>query len=263
MPHSATCLTCTCYCRLLAIFITPCRMSFVSSHSIALISPKCHDIPADAFQKFDMRQLVADVPLLPAGHGVLAGGAWQEIDGIAQRWEDSHRWTVEHSQRIILTLVQSWSILSQQNVNLGKNKPRISETDLTKMFCCQVTSVLLTSSPIWCFTRQSRGSTWASAMVTFLVVFSLWEARMSCCSGKLTQRKQSQKILVSPRSAWRRFWRNRWTEQLYRIFWSFAYFSPCQAVQQAEKEEADRIRVKAFKERGLTYTAQGDCEDMY
>ena len=26
------------------------------------------------------------------------------------------------------------SILSQQNVNLGKNKPRISETDLTKMF---------------------------------------------------------------------------------------------------------------------------------
>ena len=36
-----------------------------------------------------------------------------------------------------------------------------------------------------------------------------------------------------------------------------------QAVQQAEKEEADRIRVKAFKERGLTYTAQGDCEDMY
>ena len=134
MPHSATCLTCTCYCRLLAIFITPCRMSFVSSHSIALISPKCHDIPADAFQKFDMRQLVADVPLLPAGHGVLAGGAWQEIDGIAQRWEDSHRWTVEHSQRIIFTLVQSGSILSQQNVNLGKNKPRISETDLTKMF---------------------------------------------------------------------------------------------------------------------------------
>ena len=110
------------------------------------------------------------------------------------------------------------SILSQQNVNLGKNKPRTSETDLTKMFCCQVTSVLLTSSPIWCFTRQSRGSTWASAMVTFLVVFSLWEARMSCCSGKLTQRKQSQKILVSPRSAWRRFWRNRWTEQLYRLF---------------------------------------------
>ena len=44
---------------------------------------------------------------------------------------------------------------------------------------------------------------------------------------------------------------------------SFAYSSPCQAVQQAEKEEADRIRVKAFKERGLTYTAQGDCEDMY
>jgi len=36
-----------------------------------------------------------------------------------------------------------------------------------------------------------------------------------------------------------------------------------QAVQQAEKEEADRIRMKAFKERGLTYTAQGDCEDMY
>ena len=134
---------------------------------------------------------------------------------------------------------------------------------LDKNVFCQVTSVLLTSSPIWCFTRQSRGSTWASAMVTFLVVFSLWEARMSCCSGKLTQRKQSQKILVSPRSAWRRFWRNRWTEQLYRLFWSFAYFSPCQAVQQAEKEEADRIRVKAFKERGLTYTAQGDCEDMY
>ena len=134
---------------------------------------------------------------------------------------------------------------------------------LDKNVFCQVTSVLLTSSPIWCFTRQSRGSTWASAMVTFLVVFSLWEARMSCCSGKLTQRKQSQKILVSPRSAWRRFWRNRWTEQLYRLFWSFAYFPPCQAVQQAEKEEADRIRVKAFKERGLTYTAQGDCEDMY
>lgn len=36
-----------------------------------------------------------------------------------------------------------------------------------------------------------------------------------------------------------------------------------QAVHQAEKEEADRIRAKAFKERGLTYTSQGDCEDMY
>ena len=36
-----------------------------------------------------------------------------------------------------------------------------------------------------------------------------------------------------------------------------------QAVHQAEKEEADRIRAKAFKERGLTYTSQGECEDMY
>merc|ERR1719370_955843 len=36
-----------------------------------------------------------------------------------------------------------------------------------------------------------------------------------------------------------------------------------QAVQQSEKEETNRIRAKAFKERGLTYTAQGDCEDMY
>ena len=52
-------------------------------------------------------------------------------------------------------------------------------------------------------------------------------------------------------------------KQVNRGFCSFSHFSPCQAVQQAEKEEADRIRVKAFKERGLTYTAQGDCEDMY
>ena len=36
-----------------------------------------------------------------------------------------------------------------------------------------------------------------------------------------------------------------------------------QAVQQQEREEQDRVRAKAFKERGLTYTAQGDCEDMY
>ena len=43
----------------------------------------------------------------------------------------------------------------------------------------------------------------------------------------------------------------------------FTSYSIFQAVQQAEKEEADRIRMKAFKERGLTYTAQGDCEDMY
>ena len=48
-----------------------------------------------------------------------------------------------------------------------------------------------------------------------------------------------------------------------RIFFFRSLYLPPQAVQQAEKEEADRIRVKAFKERGLTYTAQGDCEDMY
>jgi U6 snRNA-associated Sm-like protein LSm1 len=36
-----------------------------------------------------------------------------------------------------------------------------------------------------------------------------------------------------------------------------------QAVQQAEKEETDRIRAKAFKERGLTYTAETTYEDMY
>jgi len=36
-----------------------------------------------------------------------------------------------------------------------------------------------------------------------------------------------------------------------------------QAVQQAEKEEADKIRAKAFRERGLTFTAESTCEDMY
>lgn len=36
-----------------------------------------------------------------------------------------------------------------------------------------------------------------------------------------------------------------------------------QAVQQAEKEETDRLRAKAFKERGLTYTSETTYEDMY
>jgi len=36
-----------------------------------------------------------------------------------------------------------------------------------------------------------------------------------------------------------------------------------QAVQQAEKEETDRLRAKAFKERGLSYTAETTYEDMY
>lgn len=36
-----------------------------------------------------------------------------------------------------------------------------------------------------------------------------------------------------------------------------------QATQQAEKEETDRVRAKAFKERGLTYTAEAAYEDMY
>merc|ERR1712142_779484 len=36
-----------------------------------------------------------------------------------------------------------------------------------------------------------------------------------------------------------------------------------QAVQQQEKEEAERIRAKAFKERGLTYSAEATYEDMY
>merc|ERR1719282_1449987 len=36
-----------------------------------------------------------------------------------------------------------------------------------------------------------------------------------------------------------------------------------QAVQQQEKEEADRIRAKAFKERGLTFTTETTLDDMY
>jgi U6 snRNA-associated Sm-like protein LSm1 len=36
-----------------------------------------------------------------------------------------------------------------------------------------------------------------------------------------------------------------------------------QAMQQQEKEETDRIRAKAFKERGLTYSAEATYEDMY
>ena len=35
-----------------------------------------------------------------------------------------------------------------------------------------------------------------------------------------------------------------------------------QSKQQAEKEERDRLRAKAFKERGLNYTIE-DKEDMY
>ena len=51
---------------------------------------------------------------------------------------------------------------------------------------------------------------------------------------------------------------------LYSIVFPCIFEQPSvQAVQQAEKEETDRIRAKAFKERGLTYTSQGDCEDMY
>ena len=36
-----------------------------------------------------------------------------------------------------------------------------------------------------------------------------------------------------------------------------------QAVQQQEKEEADRIRAKAFKDRGLTFTTETTLDDMY
>ena len=36
-----------------------------------------------------------------------------------------------------------------------------------------------------------------------------------------------------------------------------------QAVQQAEKEEADKIRAKAFKDRGLTFTTETTYDDMY
>ena len=36
-----------------------------------------------------------------------------------------------------------------------------------------------------------------------------------------------------------------------------------QAKQHAEKEEQDRLRAKAFKERGLTYTAETALEDLY
>ena len=35
-----------------------------------------------------------------------------------------------------------------------------------------------------------------------------------------------------------------------------------QSKHQAEKEERDRLRAKAFKERGLSYTIE-DKEDMY
>jgi hypothetical protein len=33
--------------------------------------------------------------------------------------------------------------------------------------------------------------------------------------------------------------------------------------EKEEKEAKDQIRAKAFKSRGMAYTAQGDCEDMY
>jgi U6 snRNA-associated Sm-like protein LSm1 len=36
-----------------------------------------------------------------------------------------------------------------------------------------------------------------------------------------------------------------------------------QSKQQAAKEEQDRLRAKAFKERGLTYTAETAYEDLY
>lgn len=36
-----------------------------------------------------------------------------------------------------------------------------------------------------------------------------------------------------------------------------------QSKQQAEKEEQDKLRAKAFKERGLTYTAETAYEDLY
>lgn len=36
-----------------------------------------------------------------------------------------------------------------------------------------------------------------------------------------------------------------------------------QSKQQAEKEEQDRLRAKAFKERGLTYTAETTMDDLY
>jgi len=36
-----------------------------------------------------------------------------------------------------------------------------------------------------------------------------------------------------------------------------------QAVQQAEKEEAEKLRAKAFRERGLTYTTETTYEDTY
>ncbi|XP_023321742.1 U6 snRNA-associated Sm-like protein LSm1 [Eurytemora carolleeae] len=36
-----------------------------------------------------------------------------------------------------------------------------------------------------------------------------------------------------------------------------------QAVQQAEKEETERLRAKAFKDRGLSYTAEAAYDDTY
>merc|ERR1711872_478063 len=36
-----------------------------------------------------------------------------------------------------------------------------------------------------------------------------------------------------------------------------------QSAKQAEKEETDRLRAKAFKERGLTYTVETAYEDMH
>ena len=36
-----------------------------------------------------------------------------------------------------------------------------------------------------------------------------------------------------------------------------------QAVHQQEKEEAERIKVKAFKDRGLTFTTETTLDDMY
>ena len=36
-----------------------------------------------------------------------------------------------------------------------------------------------------------------------------------------------------------------------------------QAVHQQEKEEAERLKVKAFKDRGLTFTTETTLDDMY
>ena len=36
-----------------------------------------------------------------------------------------------------------------------------------------------------------------------------------------------------------------------------------QALQQGQKDELDRIRAKAFKKRGLTFSVQKDLEEFY